>query len=59
MQPPLPGDKLAGYVGMIVGFVAILLTVVVITELTSRRFGSHAAAPNAPPAAGASAPAPH
>jgi predicted cobalt transporter CbtA len=59
MQPPLPGDKVAGYVGMIAGFVTILITVVVITRLTSRSFESHAGAPHAPAAAGAPAPAPH
>jgi hypothetical protein len=59
MHPPLPGDKVAGYIGMIAGFAAILITVVVIVELTNRTFESHAAVPHAPPAAGASAPAPH
>jgi predicted cobalt transporter CbtA len=56
MQPPLPGDKVAGYVGMVAGFVMILVTVFVITRLTSRSFESHAAAPHGPPPAGAPAP---
>jgi predicted cobalt transporter CbtA len=56
MQPPLPGDKVAGYVGMIAGFLMILVTVFVITRLTSRSFASHAAAPHSPPPAGAQAP---
>ena len=59
MQPPLPGDKVAGYVGMVAGFVMILATVFVIAKLTSRSFASHAAAPHPPPAAGAPAPASH
>ncbi|MDQ3998536.1 MAG: hypothetical protein M3303_16115 [Gemmatimonadota bacterium] len=56
MQPPLPGDKVAGYFGMVAGFVMILVTVFVITKLTSRSFASHAAAPHSPPPAGAKAP---
>jgi hypothetical protein len=61
MHPPLPEDKKAGYIGLIAGLLSILVTVVVIVELTNRKFESHAAAPHAPPAAGApaSAPAPH
>ena len=56
MHPPLPGDKRAGYLGLVVGFVAILVTVFLIVELTSRKFEGHAAAPHAgAPAAGAPA----
>jgi hypothetical protein len=58
MAHPLPEDKSAGYIGLIAGFVSIVITVVVIVQLTSRKFEGHAAAPNAPPAAGGTAPAP-
>ena len=58
MHPPLPEDKKAGYIGLIAGLLSILVTVVVIVELTNRKFESHAAAPHTPPAAGAPAPAP-
>jgi hypothetical protein len=59
MAHPLPGDKAAGYIGLVAGFLAIVITVVAIAELTNRSFESHAAAPHAPPPAGAPAPAPH
>jgi hypothetical protein len=59
MAHPLPQDKRAGYLGLIAGLLSIIITVIVIVELTSRKFESHAAAPHAPPAAGAPAPAPH
>jgi hypothetical protein len=61
MHPPLPQDKRAGYIGLIAGLVSIIITVVVIVELTNRSFDSHAAAPHGPPPAGApaAAPAPH
>jgi hypothetical protein len=55
MHPPLPEDKRAGYVGLIAGFISIVITVMVIVELTNRKFDSHEAAPHAPPAAGAPA----
>jgi hypothetical protein len=58
MHPPLPEDKRAGYIGLIAGLVSIVITVVVIVELTNRKFDSHAAAPHGPPPAGAPAPAP-
>jgi hypothetical protein len=51
MAHPLPEDKKAGYVGLVAGLLMIILTVIVIVELTSRKFESHAA--------GVSAPAPH
>jgi hypothetical protein len=61
MAQPLPGDKRAAFVGLVAGIVSIIITVVVIVELTSRSFESHAAAPHpqSPPPAGASAPPPH
>jgi predicted cobalt transporter CbtA len=59
MSHPLPQDKTAGYVGLVAGLVSIIITVVIIVELTNRKFESHAAAPHAPPAAEAPAPAPH
>jgi hypothetical protein len=59
MAHPLPEDKKAGYIGLVAGFLTILITIVVIVELTSRKFESHTAAPHAPPAAGTAAPAPH
>jgi uncharacterized membrane protein YagU involved in acid resistance len=59
MAHPLPQDKAAAYIGLIAGLLSIIITVVVIVELTSRSFESHTAAPRAPPAAGASAPARH
>ena len=52
MHPPLPQDKRAGYIGLIAGFISIVITVIVIVELTNRSFDSHAA-PHGPPAAGA------
>jgi hypothetical protein len=58
MHPPLPEDKRAGYIGLIAGLVSIIITVIVIVELTNRSFDSHAAAPHSPPPAGAPAPAP-
>jgi hypothetical protein len=57
MAHPLPQDKWAGYVGLVAGLLSIIITVVVIVELTSRKFESHAAAPHASPAAAAPAPA--
>jgi hypothetical protein len=59
MAHPLPEDKAAGYIGLVASFLAILLTVVTIVELTNRNFESHAVAPHAPPRAGAPALAPH
>jgi hypothetical protein len=58
MHPPLPQDKRAGFLGLIAGFISILITVIVIVELTNRKFDSHTAAPHAPTPAGATAPAP-
>jgi hypothetical protein len=58
MHPPLPVDKRAGYIGLVAGLLSIIVTVVVIVELTNRRFDSHGAAPHGPPPAGAPAPAP-
>jgi hypothetical protein len=58
MHPPLPGDKGAGYVGLIAGLVSIIITVVVIVQLTHRKFDSHTAAPHGPPPASAHTPAP-
>ena len=61
MHPPLPGDKRAGFIGLAVGAVSILVTVYVITVLTNRKFeshgpaGSHAPAATGAPAAGAPA----
>jgi hypothetical protein len=59
MAHPLPEDKSAGYLGLVAGLVSIIITVVVIVELTNRKFDSHGPAPHAPPPAGAPAPAPH
>jgi hypothetical protein len=58
MHPPLPPDKRAGYLGLIAGLVSIIITVILIVELTNRKFDSHEAAPHSPPPAGQSAPAP-
>jgi hypothetical protein len=57
MQPPLPGDKTAGFIGLIAGFLSILIAVVVIVQLTNRKFETHGAAPHAPPNAAPHAPA--
>jgi hypothetical protein len=59
MSHPLPEDRKAGYIGLVAGLISIIITVIAIVELTNRKFESHAAPPHAPPAAGASAPAPH
>jgi hypothetical protein len=59
MHPPLPGDKSAAFIGLVAGAVSILVVVYAIVLLTNRKFEAHSAAPHTPPAAGASAPAPH
>jgi hypothetical protein len=59
MAHPLPEDKRAAFVGLIAGLVAIIATVVVISQITARSFESHSAAPHAPAAAGQPAPAQH
>jgi hypothetical protein len=59
MSHPLPQDKRAGYIGLVGGLLAIIVTVVTIVELTNRKFESHRTTPHAPPPAGAAAPAPH
>ena len=58
MAHPLPEDKKAAFIGLVGGLVAILVTVLVVVQLTNRKFASHAPA-SPPPAAGATAPAPH
>jgi hypothetical protein len=59
MHPPLPGDKSAGFIGLVAGSISILIVVYAIVLLTNRKFEGHAAAPasgqHAPPAAGATA----
>jgi hypothetical protein len=59
MAHPLPEDKRAAFVGLIAGLVAIIATIVVISQLTARNFESHSPAPHAPPATGQTAPAQH
>jgi hypothetical protein len=59
MAHPLPEDKTAAYIGLVGGLLMIIVTVIVIVELTSRSFESHARAPHSPPPAGTPAPAPH
>jgi hypothetical protein len=61
MHPPLPGDKSAGFIGLVAGAVSILIVVYAIVLLTNRSFEGHAAAApgqHAPPAAGQAAPSP-
>ncbi len=52
MHPPLPGDKRAGFIGLIATAVSILIVVVAIVLLTNRAFEGHG------PAAGGAARAP-
>jgi hypothetical protein len=59
MAHPLPEDKRAAFVGLIAGLVAIIATVVVISQITARSFASHSPVPHAAPAAGQPAPVPH
>ena len=60
MAAPLPGDKKAGFMGLIIGSIAIGAIVVGITYLTNRKFDAHEGAGH-PPAGQAqqSAPAGH
>jgi len=59
MHPPLPGDKSAGFIGLVAGSISILIIVYIVVLLTNRKFEGHAAGPaagqHAPPAAGAPA----
>ncbi|MFN2567792.1 MAG: hypothetical protein ABR499_22590 [Gemmatimonadaceae bacterium] len=55
MHPPLPGDKSAGFIGLIAGAVSIFIVVYAIVLLTNRKFESHGRAAAHPPAAGAPA----
>ena len=41
MAAPLPGDKKAGFMGLIIGSIAIGAIVVGITYLTNRKFDAH------------------
>ena len=41
MAAPLPGDKKAGFMGLIFGLIAIGAIVVGITYLTNRKFDAH------------------
>jgi hypothetical protein len=63
MHPPLPGDKAAGFIGLVAGAVSILIVVYAIVLLTNKKFEGHGAAPaagqHAPPAAAAPAPGGH
>jgi hypothetical protein len=60
MHPPLPGDKAAGFVGLIAGTIAIFLVVYATVLLTNRAFEGHTGAtPNTSPTSGAAAPAKH
>ena len=42
MAAPLPGDKRAGFTGLIVGGIAIFLILWGITHLTNQKFAGHA-----------------
>ena len=59
MSHPLPKDKMAGYLGLVGGVLAIAITVFAIVQLTNRKFASHEVAPHAPAPATAPAPASH
>ena len=61
MHPPLPGDKAAGFTGLVVGVVAIFIILFTIVELTNKKFerreGHRPAAAHGAPAGAAPAPA--
>ncbi len=61
MHPPLPGDKPAGFIGLVAGALSIFVVIYTIVLLTNKKFEGHraAGAQHSPPAAGAPAPAPH
>ena len=51
MHPPLPGDKAAGFTGLVVGVLSIFIIVFTIVELTNKKFERserHAAVHGAP-----------
>jgi hypothetical protein len=58
MAHPLPPDKAAGYLGLVGGLVAILVTVFTIVQLTKRSLESHAATSHGSAPAEATTPAP-
>jgi hypothetical protein len=61
MHPPLPGDKSAGFIGLVAGAVSIFIVVYAIALLTARSFAGHggpAGGQHAPAAPGQAAPAP-
>jgi hypothetical protein len=59
MAHPLPQDKKAAFIGLVVGLISIIITVFVISRLTAQSFESHGTAAPAAPAAAQPAPAPH
>jgi hypothetical protein len=52
MSAPLPGDKRAGFIGLTVAVVFLLVVNIVIVELTNAKFAGHSRRGPAP-AAGA------
>jgi hypothetical protein len=58
MSAPQPGDKSAGFIGLILGSIAIFVIVFAIVRLTNAKYAGHEGGEAAHAPAAATAPAP-
>jgi hypothetical protein len=59
MSAPQPGDKSAGFIGLILGSIAIFVIVFAIVRLTNAKYAGHEGGEVSPAPATAPAPAGH
>ena len=51
MSAPQPGDKSAGFTGLILGAITLFVIVFAIVRMTNAKYAGHAEGAEAPPAA--------